>query len=346
MPELRRDPIVGFWTIISAERGWRPMDYQPSKIATERECPFCEGKEALTPQEVYAVRPASGSPNSPGWQVRAIQSLAPMLSKGVDDGHSHAEGIYDTRAGVGRHEIIVETPQHKHDMDDFSLAHIEDVLRTYAARIRELENDPQLEYALLFKNHGLISGAATDVIRHSRSQLVGLPIIPKRTKEELQMTKNYYERRERCVFCDILKQEAASKTRQVTENASFFAYCPYASRSPFEMWVLPKKHSADFARLGEGDFSALALVLKECLVRLRNLLDDPPYNLILHTAPFRHTHKATYWKTIEQDYHWYFQIIPRLTMNAGFEWGTGIHINPTPPEEAAQMLRESSLEEA
>jgi len=344
VPELRRDPIVGYWTIISAERGWRPMDAQPAKITTERECPFCEGKEALTPQEVYAVRP-SGPANSPGWQVRAIQSLTPMLSKGIDDGQSHADGIYDMRAGVGRHEIIVETPQHGHDMDDFSPEQVESVLRTYAARIRELEKDPQLEYALLFKNHGLISGAATDVIRHSRSQLVGLPIIPKRAKEELQMTKSYYERRERCVFCDILKQEASSRTRFVSENQRFFAYCPFASRSPFEMWILPKQHSADFARLEEGDFSALASTLKDCLTRLRNLLDDPPYNLILHTAPFRHKQKAAYWKTIEQDYHWYFQIMPRLTLNAGFEWGTGIHINPTPPEEAAQLLREVSAEE-
>ena len=165
------------------------MDTQPVKVTTERECPFCEGKEALTPQEVYAVR-SSGPANSGGWKVRAIQSLTPMLSKGADDGHSHADGIYDMRAGVGRHEIIVETPQHGHDLDDLSPTQIEDVLRTYAARIGELEKDPQLEYALLFKNHGLISGAATDVIRHSRSQLVGLPIIPKRTKEELQSTKN------------------------------------------------------------------------------------------------------------------------------------------------------------
>ena len=180
------------------------------------------------------------------------------------------------------------------------------------------------------------------MIRHSRSQLVGLPIIPKRAKEELQMTKNYFERRERCVFCDILKQESAQRVRLVCENGSFFAYCPFASRSPFEMWILPKKHSCDFARQEPGVFADLAWVLKQCLMRLRNALEDPPYNLILHTAPFRHNRKNTaYWKTIEQDYHWYLQIMPRLTMNAGFEWGTGIHINATPPEEAAHLLRDA-----
>ena len=346
MPELRRDPVVGYWTILSAERGWRPRDYRPSKITTERDCPFCEGKEHLTPPEAYALRPSGSAPNGPGWQVRVIPSQTPMLSDAPGGQESHGVGIYDMRDGVGRHEVIVETPQHKHDMDEFPSELIENALRTYAARIAELEKDARFEYALLFKNHGLISGAATDVIRHSRSQLVGLPIIPKRTKEELQMAKVYYERRERCLFCDILKQESAARTRLVVENDRFFAYCPFASRSPFEMWVLPKKHSADFAKTGPEAFKDLAWVLKQCLVRLRELLEDPPYNLILHTAPFRHKKKEGYWKTIEEDTHWYLQIMPRLTMNAGFEWGTGVHINPTPPEEAAQLLRETPGEGA
>ena len=345
MPELRRDPVVGYWTIISAERGWRPMDYRPAKITSERPCPFCEGKERETPHELYALRSAGSAPGGPGWQVRSILSQMPMLAHEEGGDHSHAMGLYDMRAGVGHHEVLVETPQHQHDLDEFALEQVERVVRMYVARIAELEKDPRVVYPLLFKNHGLISGAATDVIRHSRSQLVGLPIIPKRAKEELQMTKNYYERRERCVFCDILKQEIADKKRWVIENGSFFAFCPFASRSPFEIWILPKKHLADFARMDAGAFMDLAWVLKECLMRLRSLLDDPPHNVILHTAPFRRKTQATYWKTIEEDYHWYLQIMPRLTQSAGFEWGTGIHINPTPPEEAAQLLREASVEE-
>lgn len=345
MPELRRDPVVGYWTIISEERGWRPMmDHRPPKITAERDCPFCEGKERLTTPEVYALRPAGTAPNGPGWEVRAVLSQMPMLADKTDDGHSHGVGIYDMRAGVGRHEVIVETPHHRHDLDEFPLEHVEKVVRTYAQRIAELEKDPRFDYPLLFKNHGLISGTAVDVIRHSRSQLIGLPIIPKRAKEELQMTKNYFERRERCVFCDILSQETAGRTRTVTENGSFFAYCPFASRAPFEMWILPKKHSADFAKTEGGAFTDLAWVLRQCLVRLRNVLEDPPYNIILHTVPFRHRKKTVYWKTIEEDYHWYLQITPHLTMSAGFEWGTGIHINPTPPEEAAQLLRDADGE--
>ena len=343
MPELRRDPMVGYWTIISEERGWRPSDYRPVKITDERECPFCEGKEKMTPSETYAIRKPGSAPNGPGWELRSILSQAPILS-GAGDASSHGDGIYDFRAGNGQHEVIIETPKHGHDFDEFTLNSIEKILAAYVLRIRALEKNPECEYALLFKNHGLISGSAVDVIRHSRSQLVGMPILPKRVKEELQMTKNYFERRERCVSCDILKQESQEKSRLVVENVTFFAYCPFASRSPFEMWILPKLHSADFAKLEAPALTELAWVLTQCLVRLRNLLEDPPYNLILHTAPFRHKQQASYWKTIEQDTHWYFQIMPRLTMNAGFEWGTGIHINPTPPEEAAELLREAPTE--
>ena len=341
MSELRRDPLAGYWTIISSERGWRPMEYRPKKAMDQRECPFCEGKEAMPTSEVFALRKPGSPPNGPGWDVRSILSKVPILSNLADGYDSEGVGIYDTRDAVGQHEVIVETPRHQHDLDEFSLQAIEKVLAVYAERLRELGDDPRFEYALLFKNHGLVSGSATDVIRHSRSQLLAMPIIPKRVKEELSLARNYYERRERCVVCDVLKQERVNGARVVVENNSFFAYCPFASRYPFEMWILPKKHSADFAKTQVDAFADLAWVLRQCLVRLRNLLNDPPHNLVLHTAPFRHKKSAIYWKTLEEDTHWYWQIMPRLTQDAGFEWGTGIHINPTPPEEAAALLRDT-----
>jgi UDPglucose--hexose-1-phosphate uridylyltransferase len=170
-----------------------------------------------------------------------------------------------------------------------------------------------------------------------------MPVIPKRVKEELLSAKSYFERRGRCVFCDVLRQESSEGSRIVSQNKSFLAFCPFASRSPFETWILPKLHSADFGRLRDDQAPDFAALLKECLTRIRVLLNDPPYNFILHTAPYRHKKKREYWKTIEEDYHWYWQISPRLTHDAGFEWGTGIHINPTPPEDAAQLLRDIEL---
>lgn len=340
MPELRRDPVVGYWTIISTERSRRPVEVKPRDLVEERQCPFCEGRETETTDEVYAIRKPDSRPNGPHWQVRAINSKVPILST-----HSEFDrfgrGMYDLMHGVGAHEVIIESPKHAHSLDELSAIEIERVIEVYVQRINSLEKDQRFKYALLFKNHGLISGSARDIIRHTRSQLIATPITPKRVKEELVATKGYYDRRERCVFCDILRQELEDRSRVVSQNKSFFAFCPFASRSPFETWILPKKHCADFGKLDPSFFSDLASLLKECLSKIRLLLNDPPYNMILHTAPFRHKKKEGYWKTIEEDYHWYLQISPRLARDAGFEWGTGIYINPTPPEDAAQLLKET-----
>jgi UDPglucose--hexose-1-phosphate uridylyltransferase len=345
MPELRRDPVAGYWTIISTERGWRPVEYKQRKSIEERACPFCEGHESETESEVFAIRKEGTAPNSPGWDVRVVNSRHPILENGGMIPDRYGQGIYDVMDGVGRHELIIETPRHQFELDDLSLGAVEKVVEAYVERFRSLEHDNRFKYALLFKNHGQISGSARDIIRHARSQIIATPITPKRVKEELLVAKNYFDYRNRCVFCDILRQEKNESSRIVSENGSFLSFCPFASRHPFEVWILPKKHSADFGRLPFEDFSHLAHALKDCLTRLKILLQDPPYNVILHTAPFRHSKKEVYWKTIDEDYHWYLQISPRLTQNAGFEWGSGIYINATPPEDAARILRAVAVDE-
>ena len=348
MPELRRDPVVGYWTIVSTERSRRPVEFAPRDILEERPCPFCEGKESQTTQEVFAIRRAGTKPNGPGWQVRAITSKMPILHSenrpktGRPD--RYAQGIYDCMEGVGLHELIIESPAHKHSLDEMSVLDIEKVTQVYVQRLNDLDKQPEFKYTLLFKNHGLISGSARDVIRHTRTQLIATPVTPKRVKEELLAAKNYFERHDRCVYCDILRQEGREGTRLVFQNENFFAFCPFASRSPFETWILPKNHCADFGKMERACFYDFAAILKECLSKIRALLNDPPYNFILHTAPYRHHKREGYWETIEEDYHWYFQIAPRLTHDAGFEWGTGVHINPTPPEDAAFLLRETKAE--
>jgi UDPglucose--hexose-1-phosphate uridylyltransferase len=340
MPEFRRDPVAGYWTIISTERSRRPIEYEAKELVEERPCPFCEGRENESTGEVFAIRKEGTKPNGPGWIARAIVSKIPILS--LDSGFDHyGQGIYDLMEGIGTHEIIIESPRHAHGLDELCVDDLEKVVEVYVNRVAAAEKDPRFKYALLFKNHGLISGAARDVIRHTRSQLIATPIIPKRVKEELESTKNYFGRHDRCVFCDILRQEQQEGSRVVGQNDSFFAFCPFASRTPFETWILPKGHSADFGRLEAVTFGDLAMILKDCLSKIKILLADPPYNIILHTAPYRHGKKQLYWKTIEEDYHWYLQISPRLTRDAGFEWGTGMYINPTPPEEAAMLLRET-----
>lgn len=338
MAELRKDPVVGRWVIISSERNKRPSDY--AVTAEERKpapCAFCEGQESATPPEIHAVRPGADAPDMPGWQVRVIPNRYPALNS---QGELNREGVWmcDMMNGFGTHEVIVETPNHESDLADLSTDHIALVLRTYRQRMLDLSGDSRLKYVMIFKNQGAAAGAS---LQHAHSQLIATPITPKRVKEELIGAREYFDYKRRCIFCDYIRQETKIfRERLVQETSGFVALSPFAARFPFEMWFLPKRHSADFAHITDEEIADLAGVLRLVLRELRTALNDPPFNYVLHTAPFRRA-RGGYWSTIEEDYHWHIELMPRLTRVAGFEWGSGFYINPTPPEVAAQILRDA-----
>ena len=242
--------------------------------------------------------------------------------------------------GIGAHEVIIETPKHVDHVSQLDSEDIAKIFSVYKERIMDLEGDKRFKYVLVFKNHKPAAGATR--IKHSRSQLIALPACPKNVKGELEGARKYFEYKDRCVYCDIIAQELEAKKRVVLDIDGFIAIAPFAGRFPFETWILPKEHSADFTNISGSDTLNLGKMLREILLRMNKLLSDPPYNYILHTAPYRRP-KAGYWGTIDHDYHWHIEIIPRLTRVAGFEWGTGFYINPTPPEDAARFLREVKL---
>ncbi|MFH0901977.1 MAG: DUF4931 domain-containing protein, partial [Pseudomonadota bacterium] len=239
------------------------------------------------------------------------------------------EGLYDRMNGIGAHEVIVETPVHSlmlADLDDVSFAN---VLFAYRDRIVDLKRDARFRYVMLFKNHGAAAGAT---LEHSHSQLIALPIVPVNVAEEMAGARQYYEFKERCVFCDIVKQELADGRRIIYQNSACVVVAPFAPKFPFETWVLPKEHGAAYEETPPHKLAALGDALRTALRKLNMALDNPPYNFTLHTAPFR-----------DRDvphYHWHFEIMPNLSPVAGFEWGSGFYINPTPPEDAAAFLRE------
>lgn len=332
MPELRKDPVVGRWVIISTERSRRPTNFNPVHVEkTGHFCPFCPGQEDKTPPEVYAYRPQGGGANGPGWQVRVVPNKFPALQiEGTLD--RRGEGLYDKMNGVGAHEVVIETPAHDQDLAEMPVEHLEQVLTAYRERCLDLHRDRRFRYVLVFKNHGAQAGAT---LEHSHTQLIATPIVPKILMEELDGSRKYYELKERCVFCDIVAQETAENDgrRVVTLNDRFIALAPFAPRFPFETWILPRRHDASFINVEDaGEFRDFALVLKDTLSRLNRALDHPPYNFAIHTSPVS-----------EGDleyYHWHLEIMPSLSRVAGFEIGSGFHINPTPPEDAAQYLRE------
>jgi len=345
MPELRKDPVSDRWVIIASERGKRPSDFKMPAVSDESEktdnCPFCGGNEGKTPAEIVAWRDKKSKPNSTGWDVRVIPNKFPALTMKGEVNRS-GMGVFDMMSGIGAHEVIIETPKHNLIIPDMADEQVEKILWAYKQRITELEKDKRFRYVLVFKNYGKVAGAS---LSHPHSQLISTPITPRYIKLELTKSREYFLEKERCIFCDIIRQELGSGERIVYENEYFVAITPFASRFPFEIWLLPRRHEYSFQAMPDEERKLLAKCLKEVLGRLRVVLNDPPFNYVVHTAPnpTPRPGKPDYWGTLKFDFHWHIEIIPRLTKMAGFEWGTGLYINPTAPEQAAKHLRNAKL---
>ena len=332
MSELRKDPVTGRWVIISSERGRRPSDFQEApQIRKGGFCPFCAGNERFTPPEILAYREAGTTPNSTGWSLRVVANKFPALKiEGNLD--KTGIGLFDKMNGIGTHEVIIESPSHDITMSKLSERKIEDILWAYRDRVIDLKKDTRFQYILIFKNEGEAAGAS---LEHSHSQLIALPIIPRQVAEEIEGSRLYYNYKERCIYCDIARQEMYAEERSVAENDHFLAITPFAARFPFETWIIPKNHNSCFDEAQPWEYSSLARILKNVLLRLDKVLNIPPYNYIIHTCPLR--------SQMREFYHWHLELIPKLVRIAGFEWGSGFYINPTSPEEAAKFLREAKV---
>ena len=328
MSQLRRDPITGRWIIVNYEKIVRPENFsfeKPSKNSNTKNCPFCQGNEHLTPPEIIAHR-KRGQPNSPGWTIRVVPNKYPALeTEGALD--KCGVGVFDRMNGIGAHEVIIDVPEHMHDIADINDSQAEEVIWAYVSRSTDLRKDPRFKYILVFKNYGKAAGAS---LEHPHSQLIALPIVPKRVNEELKSSRDYYKYKDRCVFCDIVSQELADKGRIVEENEFFISFCPFVSRFPYETWIMPKTHKSHFTSLRKEEVRPLGILLRNSMKKIKKLLNDPPYNYIIHTSPIN-GHEVEY-------YHWHIEIMPKLVNVAGFEWGSGFYANPVSPEEAARNL--------
>lgn len=340
MSELRKDPVINRWVIIATERGKRPHNFASTEDQPETGiCPFDEGNEFMTPGEICAVRSPNTLANEKGWQIRVVPNKYPALRvEGTLD--REGVGMFDKISGIGAHEIIIETPLHHDPFHERPIEKITNLLKIYHNRISDLHNDRRLLSVLVFKNLGLRAGAS---LPHEHSQIIATPIIPKRVTEEIEGSLEYYTYKTRCVFCDLIREEKRFGTRLVYENASFISICPFASRFPFEIWLLPKRHMAGYTMLTGQEMIELAECLSVTMKKLAGALGSPQYNWMIHTEPNPNIERNP-WPDIREHYHWHFEIIPKLTRVAGFEWGTGIYINPTPPEEAAAFLRDVEIE--
>lgn len=336
MHELRKDLLLGRWVAVLSESK-SPEEYTILDKEEEEEssCVLCPGREMEAPREITAIRRPGTQPNTPGWYVRALPSFEPVFQIEGDLGR-RGVGIYDRMNSIGANEILVESPEHNVKPEDMGLEQMIRVVTLYRDRIADLEKDSRLRYILIYKNYGKYAG---ETLKHPVSYLMATPVIPKVVKDELDNAKLYFSYKERCVFCDIIREELSAGERIIVETKSFICFCPYASQFPFESWIMIKRHSCAFHEITQEELEDLALILMTMLKKIRKTFKNAQFNYFIHTAP-NMIPRRNHWHTLGEDFHWHIELIPRLIRTSGFELGSGFFILPTSPENAAKFLRE------
>lgn len=333
MNELRRDYVKNRWVSISSALGWKPKDFPTMKISAEAGqsgfCPFCEGNEEVTPPEIAAFRKEDSQVNGPGWLVRTIPNKFTAFSM-EGSLEERKSGVFHRCNGLGKHEVVIETPLHGIDFHDLDMEHMEMTVAMFKMRYNDLAKDERLKYIQIYKNRGMFGGAS---LGHTHSQIIGLPFVPQENAGLIQYYKDHGE----CLICTMLKQELEAEERIVYQDEHFVVFCPYASRFAYETWIVPKRHTEHFGDIAEPEEKALAVLCKRISLAVVSSLNNASYNFIINTAPVV---KSPY----EPGYHWYMEFTPRLLVSHGFEIATGVYMNPVPPETAASTIREALSE--
>ena len=324
MSELRRDPIAGTWVIMAPERAARPLDFRrpPPQPKARETCPFCAGRESMTPPEISAVR------DDKGWRVRVVPNRYPAL-RVEEEWREGGDGLLASMPGVGAHEVVIEGPEHLLSLTELPAERIPEIISMYRTRLVDLKRDMRLVHGLVFKNVGERAGAS---LEHVHSQIIATPVLPDRVYVEYERCAGHLRATHRCRPCELVDREMKEGVRVVAESPHFAVVAPWAAKTPFETHVVPKQHASHFETIDDAGVAEVAGLLQATLRRVERALDSPAYNMLLHTAPLN-GHSPEGW-------HWRIEIIPRIVGLAGFEWGTGFFINTVPPESAAAYLRD------
>lgn len=324
MAFFRKDPFGRAWVLMSPERGLEASDF--GSVALEPEVsPLSAGSPLLAP-EVAAVRPAASKKGSPDWEVRALKHPARI----VDSGEPQVVqgGLFKQAGAFGVHELIVEHPNARESLETMTLSHLTEVLRFYRERFALAASRPGVKHVQITRSVGKAAGALFD---HPHGQLLAVPVTDRWVLEEQEVASEHHHVHGSCLYCDVLNAELESRERVVMENEAFVAISPYAAKTPFETWVIPRQHQSSYSGAAVNLLPHLAEMLQALVRGLADALDRPPYNLALHSAV----------STGRADFHWHVELLPRLTNQAGFDWGTGFFVNPTLPEDAASFLRQA-----
>jgi UDPglucose--hexose-1-phosphate uridylyltransferase len=328
--ELRQDPATRNWVVIAPERSRRPDSFGGPRRQKPDEsgCPFCPGREAETPDEIWCLNAEDGS-----WQVRVVPNKFPVLAgSGNRRRHTSPEGFV-SMPGVGRHEVVIESREHADDLATAREAAVRRVLEAYRFRYRALR-DEGAAVIVIFRNHG--PGAGTSIV-HPHSQIVATPVVPIEFRHRFDVAMQHYDDLGTCLYLDIIDRELRDGRRIVLQSERFVAFQPFASMSPYETWVMPRFHQSSFGSVDDAALDELASALRAVLGGLHRALEDPDYNCVIYSAPPGDEDR--------EYFVWHVRIVPRLLTPAGFELGSGVPVNPSRPEETATTLRRSIDEE-
>ena len=330
--ELRKDPITRSWVITGD-------DVPDSAPRSESGCRFCQ--DATMPLVISSAPPLEGGGT---WSSRAVVHPVPLYRIEGEPGR-RADGIYDRMQSIGAHELLLENPRHERNLWNASDAEIEKFLLLSAQRVQDLKRDQRFKYISIFKNHGVSAGQEFE---HPNSQLTATTFVPRRVLYELRACRDYYDQKERCVFCDIIAQEMRQELRILEVRNEYLAFCPYAPRVPYETWILPRVHEAAFERSGlgrSGMMRELGALLRRTLQRIRSVTED--FHLVLHTSPnsLHRSESLGYWKTLDEDYHWHIEILPIVSAKAKSYTFKEVYYSPLTSETAVKRLREARITE-
>ena len=337
MSEFRQDPITGRWAIIAEGRGVRPNEYGPSPPPPSSEgCPFCSGNESKTPPEIAAYRAKGSLPDTPGWSVRTISNKFPTVSAEAPPVPGTRVPGEVRRPGVGRHEVVIESPSHADSLSKLPTGQAREVFRMLRERIRALSSEPGIRAVVAFENAGPESGGS---LFHPHAQIVAVPEVPPILADEASGSSRFSRTHGGvCAYETEIARERESAVRVVIDTPEMLAYVPFASPYPFEVRLLPFRHAGSLGAANDTEIYRLAELLPHVLRALSEAVPGASYNFVTRAFP---------WGTPEEaSYHWHLDVLPRLVRPDGFDLGSGIPVNPVAPEAAAERLRQAIASEA
>jgi UDPglucose--hexose-1-phosphate uridylyltransferase len=326
MPQFRKDPFGPAWVIISPERGLEPSDFG-SVSRHDTTSPLAPGHEPHLGREIRIVRPVGASYGDSAWTMRVVESQSGLLEPDKPFAPSGPE-LFRQAASSGYQELIIEHPKPQAALETMPREHVIELIKLYRDRLAYVSSLPGIQHVQLTRNVGKVAGAAYN---HPHAQILAVPVANRWIEEEASAADEYFKQHRCCLFCDVITAEIKARERIITQNEHFVALAPYASKTPFETWILPRQHSSGFTSIASNTVPYLADLLRSTLQAMNTALNDPPYNIILHTFPNEDNPR----------YHWHIEVLPRLTRQAGFDWSSGFYVNPTPPEDAARFLKET-----